>query len=112
MFDILHREAVYLWYYFTVQLDQIFWYWVLGMVIGSAVSVFLKDQIYDSFYSLGKKTLGIMGVVAASALGIASPVYVWHNSHCRFFFQKRISGRLAGGIYDVLYLAQPSTHHL
>ena len=37
MIDVLHREAVYLWYYFSVQLGQIFWYRVLGMVIGSAL---------------------------------------------------------------------------
>ena len=44
MLEILHREAVYLWYYFDIQLRQIFWYWIFGMVLGSAVSVFLKDQ--------------------------------------------------------------------
>lgn len=27
--DILHREGVYLWYYFSLQLSQIFRYWVL-----------------------------------------------------------------------------------
>ena len=37
MIEILRREAVYLWYYFSVQLGQIFWYRVLGMVIGSAL---------------------------------------------------------------------------
>ena len=36
MAEILHREFVYLWYYFTLQLGQIFPYWVLGMVLGSA----------------------------------------------------------------------------
>jgi len=77
MLEILHREAVYLWYYFTVQLDQIFWYWVLGMVIGSTVSVFLKDRIHASFRALGDKKLGVLGVVAASALGIASPLCMY-----------------------------------
>lgn len=33
---LLHREAVYLWYYFTVQLEQILGWWVLGMLVGSA----------------------------------------------------------------------------
>lgn len=27
-----------LWYYFSLQLKQIFCYWVLGMVLGSAIS--------------------------------------------------------------------------
>jgi len=77
MLKILHREAVYLWYYFTIQLDQIFWYWVLGMVIGSAVSVFLKDRIHDSFRMLGDKKLGVLGIAAASILGIASPLCMY-----------------------------------
>ena len=41
--EALRREFVYLWYYFSVQFEQIFGWWVLGMVIGSAVSVFPKD---------------------------------------------------------------------
>lgn len=44
MLEILHREAVYLWYYFQLQLSQIFRYWVLEMVLGSAVSVFAKER--------------------------------------------------------------------
>ena len=77
MVEILRREAIYLWYYFTVQLDQIFWYWVLGMVIGSAVSIFLKDRIHDSFRALGDRKLGVLGIVTASALGIASPLCMY-----------------------------------
>lgn len=77
MLNILRRESVYLWYYFTVQLDQIFWYWVLGMVIGSTISVFLKDRIHGSFQALREKRLGVMGIVAASALGIASPLCMY-----------------------------------
>ena len=37
MLLILHREWIYLWYYFSVQLEQIFPYWVLGMVLGSGI---------------------------------------------------------------------------
>ena len=44
--DVLHREFVYIWYHFDVQLRQIFWYWVFGIVLGSCVSVFLKDRIH------------------------------------------------------------------
>lgn len=77
MIDILRREAVYLWYYFSVQLEQIFGYWVLGMVIGSFVSVFIKDHIHNLFRSLGSKRLGVFGTVIASALGIASPLCMY-----------------------------------
>lgn len=77
MIEIFRREAVYLWYYFSVQLGQIFWYWVLGMVIGSAVSVFAKDRIHGLFRSLGSKKLGVLGIIIASALGIASPLCMY-----------------------------------
>ena len=72
--EILSREFIYIWYYFTVQLEQIFGWWVLGIVIGSAVSVFAKDYIHRAFRSLQGKKLGILGIVAASTLGIASPL--------------------------------------
>lgn len=75
--EILNRELIYLWYYFTVQLEQIFVWWVLGMVIGSAVSVFVKDSIHCAFRSLNGKPLGIGGIIAASALGIASPLCMY-----------------------------------
>lgn len=77
MSDAFRREWVYLWYYLTVQVEQIFWYWVLGMVLGSAVSVFLKDRIHDTFRNLREKRLGVCGIVIASALGIASPLCMY-----------------------------------
>lgn len=77
MLDILHRETVYLWYYFSLQLSQIFRYWVLGMVLGSAISVFAKERIHGLFRSLRGKRLGVLGVFIASALGIASPLCMY-----------------------------------
>lgn len=75
--EILRRELVYIWYYFTVQLEQIFGWWVLGMVIGSTVSVFAKDSIHRAFRALQGKRLGVLGIAAASALGIASPLCMY-----------------------------------
>ena len=77
MLTIISREVTYLWYYFSVQLEQLLPYWVLGMILGSAVSVFLKDRIHDTFRSLGEKKLGALGIVAASVLGIASPLCMY-----------------------------------
>lgn len=77
MIDILRREFVYLWYYFDVQLRQIFRYWVLGIVMGSCVSVFLKDKIHGLFRSMNESKLGILGIVPASLLGIASPLCMY-----------------------------------
>lgn len=42
MINILSREFVYIWYYLTLQWNQIFEYWVIGMVLGSAISVFFE----------------------------------------------------------------------
>lgn len=77
MHETISREGTYLWYYFSVQLEQLLPYWVLGMMLGSAVSVFLKDRIHDTFRSLGEKKLGALGIVAASVLGIASPLCMY-----------------------------------
>ena len=77
MAEILHREFVYLWYYFTLQLGQIFPYWVLGMVLGSAISVFAKGSIHALFGRLQTKRLGALGLISASVLGIASPLCMY-----------------------------------
>ncbi len=62
--DILRREFIYVWYYFTVQLRQIFWYWVLGMVVGSLVSVFAKDTIHGAFDRIRDKKWGGCGALS------------------------------------------------
>ena len=77
MAEILRREWVYLWYYFTLQLRQIAGYWALGIVLGSVISVFVKDHIHGLFRSLGDKKLGVLGVIPASILGIASPLCMY-----------------------------------
>ena len=77
MLTVLQREFVYLWYYFDLQLRQIFPYWVLGMVLGSAISVFVKEHIHGLFRSLQGKRLGVLGIFAASASGFASPLCMY-----------------------------------
>ncbi len=77
MTDVLRREAVYLWYYSTVQFEQIFRYWLLGMAIGSVVSVFGKERISRLFAGLRDTRLGLWGIVPACMLGIASPLCMY-----------------------------------
>ncbi len=77
MLEVIRREFVYLSYYFLVQLRQIAFYWILGMVIGSAVSVFAKDAIHSCFDSLRDKNWGVWGVIPASLLGVASPLCMY-----------------------------------
>ena len=77
VFAVLRRETVYLWYYFDLQLRQIFLYWVLGMAIGSLVSVFAKDKIHGAFARMRGKKLGVLGIIPACLLGIASPLCMY-----------------------------------
>lgn len=77
MSEIIQREFVYIWYYFILQLRQILPYWILGMVLGSVISVFVKDKIHDAVQKMGKHKLGVFGIVIASILGIASPLCMY-----------------------------------
>ena len=77
MIELIKREAVYLWYYFDLQLRQILPYFLLGIILGSVISVFVKDHIHGLFRSLGNKKLGVLGVIPASILGIASPLCMY-----------------------------------
>ena len=91
IFEILKREAIYLWYYFDIQLRQIFLYWVLGILLGSAISVFAKKWIYRAAEFLGQKIPGIIALVFASALGIASPLCMYGTIPiCAAFSKKGI----------------------
>lgn len=75
--ETLHREFVYINYYFMLQLRQIAFYWIFGMVVGSLVSVFAKDAIHGCFEKLKDKSWGVWGVTLASILGIASPLCMY-----------------------------------
>ena len=77
IWDVLHRELVYIWYYFDVQLRQIFQYWVLGILIGSSISVFLKDRIHGMLRSMSHSKYSLLGLIPASLLGIASPLCMY-----------------------------------
>ena len=75
--EILRREFIYIWYYFAVQFEQIFRFWLLGMAIGSVVSVFGKERINRIFDDMRDKKLGLFGIVPACILGIASPLCMY-----------------------------------
>jgi hypothetical protein len=68
------REALYLWYYFSLQAWQILPYWFTGILLGSVISVFAKARIHGLFAKLEGRRLGLIGLVPASIMGIASPL--------------------------------------
>lgn len=77
MLDTLRREWVYLWYYLTVQMEQIVPYYLVGILAGSVISVFGKGKIHAAFSRMGRRKLGALGLIPASALGIASPLCMY-----------------------------------
>ncbi|MCR5649669.1 MAG: permease [Lachnospiraceae bacterium] len=93
MTEIIKTESLYIWYYFTVQFNQIFWYWVAGMVIGSVISVFFKDRIHNLVRQMKSGGSGIAGIILASVLGTASPLCMYGTIPIAASFSK-------GGIKD------------
>lgn len=89
--EVIQREFIYVWYYFTVQLRQIALYYALGIVIGSVISVFVKDKIHGLFRSMGDKKLGVLGVIPVSILGIASPLCMYGTTPLAASFPKAAS---------------------
>ena len=77
IFTVLKREIIYIWYYFEIQFRQICRYWILGMLIGSFISVFAKDRIHGIFVGMRNKKWGLLGIIPACILGIASPLCMY-----------------------------------
>ncbi len=61
----------------TILIDQIVPYWIVGILIGSVVSVMGKQQIHSMVDVLRTQNLGILGIIPASILGIASPLCMY-----------------------------------
>ncbi len=91
MLEVIKREAIYLWYYFDLQFRQIFGYWVAGILIGSFISVFAKNWIHTAAEWIGQRVPGFVGLIFASALGIASPLCMYGTIPiCAAFSRKGI----------------------
>lgn len=93
MFEVINREFIYISYYFLVQFRQIFLYWVIGMVIGSIISVFFKDKIHNLMRNMKSDGSSIIGIIFASMLGVASPLCMYGTIPIAASFSK-------GGIKD------------
>jgi uncharacterized membrane protein YraQ (UPF0718 family) len=77
MAETLKREFIYFWYYFDIQLRQIAVYWVLGIALGSVISVFGKEKIHRLFAALAGKKLRLLGIIPVSFIGILSPLCMY-----------------------------------
>ena len=77
MTEILRREYIYLTYYASILFGQIAPYWLLGMILGSLVSVFGKKRLQALFAALQGTKLGLLGIVPAAVIGVASPLCMY-----------------------------------
>jgi len=77
MTAIFVREIIYFWHYFSIQFLQIAGYWAVGMILGSLIAVFGKEKIHSMFAAMQGKDLGLIGIVPASLIGIASPLCMY-----------------------------------
>ena len=89
VFTVSRREFIYIWYYFEIQFRQICRYWILGMLIGSFVSVFAKKQIHGVFAGMRNKKWGLFGIIPACILGIASPLCMYGTIPIAASFRKQ-----------------------
>ena len=86
---VSRREFIYIWYYFEIQFRQICRYWILGMLIGSFVSVFARDEIHGVFAGMRNKKWGLFGIIPACILGIASPLCMYGTIPIAASFRKQ-----------------------
>ena len=77
MLEKIFEELTYIWYYFEIQFQQIAFYWALGIVIGSVISVFGKNKIHSLMTVIQDRHLGVFGIIPASLIGIASPLCMY-----------------------------------
>ena len=89
LWALLRRECVYIRYYFEIQLRQIFGYWIIGMAVGSLISVFAKDRIHRLFAGMKDRKWGLFGIVPACVLGIASPLCMYGTIPIAASFRKQ-----------------------
>lgn len=85
--DIVKRELIYIWYYFSVQFEQIFGYWLVGMLIGSFISVFAKGTIHETVKKLQMRRVRGLGIVAGGILGVASPLCMYGTIPLQLLFR-------------------------
>ncbi len=69
MAEIMRRELIYIWYYFDVQLRQIFWYWVLGILLSALFQRYVPQDLMTNLFG-GNEAFGVL---MAATIGV--PLY-------------------------------------
>ena len=87
--ELLKREIIYLWYYIDIQIRQIFIYWLIGILIGSFISVFAKEKIHNIMSETNEKKWGLLGIIPSCTLGILSPLCMYGTIPIAASFAKK-----------------------
>lgn len=77
MIELINREITALWPLLRWQLREIAPYWALGIVLGSVIAVFGKTRLHKLLVVMQTRRMGILGLMLASLLGIASPLCMY-----------------------------------
>ncbi len=89
MLDVLCRESVYIWYYFSIQLEQIFRYWIFGMVTGSVISVFGKIKYISCLTVCGMTGCFYDGIYPPESAAYDLQCGAWREAVLQFFRFRR-----------------------
>lgn len=87
--ELIKREIIYLWYYIDIQIRQIFIYWLIGILIGSFISVFAKEKIHNIMSETNEKKWGLLGIIPSCILGILSPLCMYGTIPIAASFAKK-----------------------
>ena len=69
MAEIMRRELIYIWYYFDVQLRQIFWDWGLGILLSALFQRYVPQDLMTELFG-GNEAFGVL---MAATIGV--PLY-------------------------------------
>ncbi len=77
MFTYIGHELEGILRLIVIQFQQIFPYWILGVVAGSVLSVYALDKIEKVIGNLSKDRYSLLNIILAASLGVASPICMY-----------------------------------
>ena len=102
MAEIMRRELIYIWYYFDVQLRQIFWYWVLGILLSALFQRYVPQDLMTDLFG-GNEAFGVL-----MAVTIGVPLYACGGGTVPLLLFWLLGG-LSMGSTGAFMLTGPST---
>ena len=98
----MRRELIYIWYYFSVQLRQIFWYWVLGILLSALFQRYVPQDLMTDLFG-GNEAFGVL---MAATIGV--PLYACGGGTIPLL-QSRLLDGMSMGSAGAFMITGPST---